>query len=154
ADSKLALARSLLGGNPATFAGSDHGFAPQWFAVNAQKVVHDTTVNGHVLHAGDAAANCAAAATDLSKACWAGGTSQTSVNPTLASGTMYGDVRTAVVYAFQGLTDPANPSATVVAKVLQKEVLRNVDGSDSLHPNRSGDVVVVLRPPYQSDAGT
>ena len=29
----------------------------------------------------------------------------------------------------------------------------NVDGSDSLHPNRSGDVVVVLRPPYQSDAG-
>src|SRR5262249_9739734 len=27
-------------------------------------------------------------------------------------------------------------------------------GSDSLHPTRSGDVVVVLRPPYQSDAGT
>jgi 2',3'-cyclic-nucleotide 2'-phosphodiesterase (5'-nucleotidase family) len=31
--------------------------------------------------------------------------------------------------------------------------LRNVDGSDSLHPNRSGDVVVVTMPPYQSDAG-
>jgi hypothetical protein len=29
-----------------------------------------------------------------------------------------------------------------------------VDGSDSLQPARSGDVVVVLRPPYQSDAGT
>src|SRR5262249_12001680 len=58
------------------------------------------------------------------------------------------------VNAFQGLTDPASPSATVVAKVLKKEELRNVDGSDSLHPNRSGDVVVVLRPPYQSDAGT
>ena len=37
---------------------------------------------------------------------------------------------------------------------MNKEELRNVDGSDSLHPNRSGDVVVVLRPPYQSDAGT
>ena len=35
---------------------------------------------------------------------------------------------------------------------MNKEELRNVDGSDSLHPNRSGDVVVVLRPPYQSDA--
>jgi len=32
--------------------------------------------------------------------------------------------------------------------------LRNVDGVDALHPNRSGDIVVVLRPPYQSDAGT
>jgi hypothetical protein len=29
-----------------------------------------------------------------------------------------------------------------------------VDGSDSLHPNRSGDVVVVLKPPYQFDAAT
>ena len=37
---------------------------------------------------------------------------------------------------------------------MKKEELRNVDGSDSLHPNRSGDVVVVLKPPYQSDAGT
>ena len=37
---------------------------------------------------------------------------------------------------------------------MDKEELRNVDGSDSLHPNRSGDVVVVARPPYQSDAGT
>ena len=37
---------------------------------------------------------------------------------------------------------------------MNKEELRNVDGSDSLHPNRSGDVVVILRPPYQSDAGT
>ena len=37
---------------------------------------------------------------------------------------------------------------------MMKEELRNVDGSDSLHPNRSGDVVVVLRPPYQFDAAT
>jgi len=37
---------------------------------------------------------------------------------------------------------------------MKKEELRNVDGSDSLHPNRSGDVVVVLNPPYQFDAAT
>ena len=37
---------------------------------------------------------------------------------------------------------------------MRKEELRNVDGSDSLHPNRSGDVVVVLKPPYQFDAAT
>jgi hypothetical protein len=29
-----------------------------------------------------------------------------------------------------------------------------VEGSDSLHPTRSGDVVVVLRPPYQFNAST
>ncbi len=29
ADEKLGIARALMGGNPTTFAGSDHGFAPQ-----------------------------------------------------------------------------------------------------------------------------
>ena len=37
---------------------------------------------------------------------------------------------------------------------MKKEELRNVDGTDGLHPNRSGDVVVVFRPPYQTDAQT
>ena len=37
---------------------------------------------------------------------------------------------------------------------MKKEELRNVDGTDSLHPSRSGDVVVVFRPPYQTDAQT
>ena len=53
---------------------------------------------------------------------------------------------------FQNLTDPDNPGKQVVLKVMKKEELRNVDGTDALHPNRSGDVVVVLRPPYQTDA--
>jgi 2',3'-cyclic-nucleotide 2'-phosphodiesterase (5'-nucleotidase family) len=155
ADAKLALARSLMGGNPTTFAGSDHGFAPQWFAVNANKVLNAATVNGISLHASNAnASNCGATTTDLTKACWAGGTIQIYVNPTLPSGTTYEQVRTAVINAFQSLTDPANPGAQVVSAILRKEQLRNVDGSDSLHPNRSGDVVVVTRPPYQSDAGT
>jgi 2',3'-cyclic-nucleotide 2'-phosphodiesterase (5'-nucleotidase family) len=156
ADAKLALARQLMGGNPTTFAGSDHGFAPQWYAVNARKVLFDNQVNGTSLQASGSAtaSNCRASGSDLTKACWAGGTIQIYVNPTLPSGTTYEQVRTAVVNTFQNLTDPAHPGAKVVEKVLKKEQLRNVDGSDSLHPNRSGDVVVVLRPPYQSDAGT
>jgi 2',3'-cyclic-nucleotide 2'-phosphodiesterase (5'-nucleotidase family) len=156
ADAKLGLARTLMGGNPTTFAGSDHGFGPQWYAVNARKVLFDAQVDGISLHAsgGNTASNCRGTATDLTKACWAGGTIQVYVNPTLPSGTTYEEVRTAVVDAFENLSDPANPGKQVVARVMKKEELRNVDGSDSLHPNRSGDVVVVLRPPYQSDAGT
>ncbi|PYM14570.1 MAG: hypothetical protein DMD81_17625, partial [Candidatus Rokuibacteriota bacterium] len=156
ADAKLALARQLMGGNPTTFAASDHGFAPQWYAVNARKVLYDASVNGNSLHASgsNTTANCRGTATDLTKACWAGGTIQIYANPTLPGGTSYEDVRNAVIAAFQNLTDPANPGKQVVLKILEKEELRNVDGSDSLHPSRSGDVVVVLRPPYQSDAGT
>jgi 2',3'-cyclic-nucleotide 2'-phosphodiesterase (5'-nucleotidase family) len=156
ADAKLALARSLMGGNPTTFAGSDHGFGPQWYAVNARKVLFDAQVDGMSLHAsgGATASNCRGVASDLTKACWAGGTIQIYINPTLPAGTTYAEVRSAVIDAFENLTDPANPGKQVVSTIMTKEELRDVDGSDSLHPNRSGDVVVVLRPPYQSDAGT
>lgn len=161
ADAKLALARSLMGGDPTTVAASDHGFAPQWWAVNANQILNQTTVRNTVtnidvsLHASNGnASNCGAATTDLAKGCWAGGTIQIYVNTTLPSGITNAAVRTAATAAFSGLTDPANPSAQVVARVMQKEELRNVDGSDSLNPNRSGDVVVVLRPPYQADSGT
>src|SRR5262245_43869119 len=161
ADEKLGITRDLLGGNPTTFAGSDHGFAPQSYAVNAHAVlnaatVHNTVTNTDVsLHASNAnAANCGAATTDLAKACWAGGTIQIYVNTTLPNGITYAAVRTAIRNAFANVTDPANPGVQVISQVLNKEDLRNVDGSDSLHPNRSGDVVVITRPPYQSDAGT
>jgi 2',3'-cyclic-nucleotide 2'-phosphodiesterase (5'-nucleotidase family) len=159
-DQTLGLGRTLMGGNATVFASSDHGFAPQWWAVNARKVLFDTMVisgTGSVsVHASGATAtsNCGAAATDFAKACWAGGTTQIYINPTLPVSVTYAAVRTAIVNEFSALTDPANPSATVVDRVLLKEDLRNVDGSDSLHPNRSGDVVVVLRPPYQYDAAT
>ncbi len=156
ADAKLARARQLLGGSPTTFATSDHGFAPQWEAVNARKVLFDASVNGNSLHAsgGNTASNCRGVATDLTKACWAGGTAQIYINPSLPSGTTYTQVQDAVVDAFTHLTDPAHPGKQVVLRVMRKSELRNVDGDDSLHPNRSGDVVVVLRPPYQWDAAT
>ena len=157
ADATLALGRQLIGGSPTTIATSDHGFGAQWLAVNAGKVLAAANIQKN----GDGTevfSNCRAAtgtgAVNLAKACWAGGTAQIYVNTTLPTGTTYEQVRTAVINAFSSLTDPANPGAQVVLKIMKKEELRNVDGSDSLHPNRSGDVVVVLKPPYQFDAAT
>src|SRR4051794_5416971 len=145
ADEKLGITRGLMGGNPTTFAGSDHGFAPAYYAVNATKVlnsatVHNTVTNADVsLHASNAnAANCGALVTDLAKACWAGGTIQIYVNATLPAGITYEAVRTAARNAFATLTDPAHPGAQVILRIMNKEELKNVDGSDSLHPNRSG----------------
>ena len=166
-----------MGGDPTTFAGSDHGFAPQWYAVNANNVLNQATVGGVSLHAsGGGTSNCSAiggapvapptapvATDDIAKACWAGGTAQIYINPnrirnaaqpTSASFPTYEEARTAIRNAFASLTDPANPGKQVILKIMNKEELRNVDGSDSLHPNRSGDVVVVTRPPYQWDAPT
>jgi len=170
ADQTLALGRSLMGEDDTTvFASSDHGFAPQWYAVNAGKVLCDASpsslqCNGSGQLTTEVLSNCRAAvgtgAINKAKACWAGGTAQIYVNLAgrdpggVVPAADYNVVRNQVVDAFEDLTDPANPGAQVVEDVLLKEELRDVDGSDSLHPNRSGDVVVVLRPPYQFDAAT
>jgi 2',3'-cyclic-nucleotide 2'-phosphodiesterase (5'-nucleotidase family) len=174
ADSTLGLVRDLMGKRDTTvMSSSDHGFAPQWLAINARKILFDTKVRNTAtgadvsLHpSGNPAllgvpdqnplSNCRAqmGAADLAKACWAGGTAQIYVNPTLPPGITYEAVRTAVISAFQNLTDADVPGRKVVDRILRKEELRNVDGSDSLHPTRSGDVVVVSRPPYQFDAAT
>ncbi len=157
ADQTLALARSLMAGTPTVVASSDHGFGAQWLAVNANTVLHDAglLVNGN---GSEVTSNCRAAsgtgAVNLAKVCVAGGTAQVYVNTTLPDGTTYAQVRAAAMAAFQGLSDPAHPGAQVVLRVMTKEELRNVDGVDALHPNRSGDVVVVLKPPYQFDAAT
>jgi 2',3'-cyclic-nucleotide 2'-phosphodiesterase (5'-nucleotidase family)/predicted AlkP superfamily phosphohydrolase/phosphomutase len=164
ADETIALGRELMGDDSTVLVSSDHGFGPQWYAVNAGKVLFDA---GLLANGGnprtEVSANCRAGAAgaegtpapiSLAKACWAGGTVQVYVNPTLPTGQTYEGVRTAVINAFQNLTDPANPGKQVVLKILRKEELRNVDGVDALHPSRSGDVVVVLRPPYQFDAAT
>ena len=169
ADQTLELARGLIGTrNPTTFVTSDHGFAPQWYAVNVSKVLVDIGLQER-----EQSGNCRKAANDpgttipgdtLAKECHAGGTSQIYINlagrdpaagntPQVPAAN-YEAVRNQIVTAFENLTDPANPGAKVVAHVFKKEELRNVDGTDALHPNRSGDVVVVFHPPYQTDAQT
>jgi 2',3'-cyclic-nucleotide 2'-phosphodiesterase (5'-nucleotidase family) len=159
ADATLALGQSLMPGRTTTVASSDHGFGAQWLAVNAGKVLFDAGLqNSGGTTPTEVFSNCragtAAGAINLAKACWAGGTAQIYVNTSLPQGTTYEQVRTSVIAAFQNLSDPANPGAQVVLQIFKKEELRNVDGSDSLYPNRSGDVVVVLKPPYQFDAAT
>jgi 2',3'-cyclic-nucleotide 2'-phosphodiesterase (5'-nucleotidase family) len=179
ADQTLALARTLMGGAPDTFVSSDHGFAPQWLAVNVSKVLVDLGLQER-----EQSGNCRKAANDpgtttagdtLAKECHAGGTSQiylnlagrdtelvrdsagniTIDNRPQVPADQYETVRNQIVAAFQNLDDPNIPGQQqVVARVMKKEELRNVDGTDALHPNRSGDVVVVFRPPYQTDAQT
>jgi len=156
ADQTLALGHSLMGEETTVFASSDHGFAPQWYAVNAGTVLKNAG-----LQATEQTSNCrVGGAPTKAKACWAGGTAQIYVSlagrdpgGVVAAGD-YENVRNQITAAFQNLTDPVNPGAQVVEVVIKKELLRDVDGSDSLHPTRSGDVVVVLRPPYQFDAAT
>ena len=86
------------------------------------------------------------AAPARAKACWAGGTAQIHINLAgrdpggVVPAADYEIVRNQIIAAFQNLTDPANPGKQVVLKIMTKEELRNVDGSDSLHPSRSGDV--------------
>ena len=146
----------------AVFASSDHGFAPQWLGINARKLLFDKTVRNTLTGAsvplqasgGTGTGNCTAAATDLAKACWAGGTAQVYVNPTLPAGITYEAVRSAAIDALKTLVDPDEPGRPVMLRVLKKEELGDVDGTDSLHPTRSGDVVWVSRPPYQFDAAT
>ena len=156
ADQTLGLGRQLMGSDTTVFASSDHGFAPQWYAVNAGKILADAGITG-----AENISNCRAPAPPVrAKACWAGGTAQVHINlvgrdPTgVVTAADYQTVRNQIIAAFQNLIDPANPGAQVVLDVIVKEDLRDVDGSDSLHPSRSGDVTVVLRPPYQFDAAT
>ena len=162
ADETLALGRELMGSDSTVFAGSDHGFAPQWYAVNVSKVLADIGLQG-----AEQTGNCrkAASGATLAKECHAGGTAQIYINlagrdpasgntPQVASAD-YENVRNQIVNAFQNMDDPNLPGQQqVVSAVFKKEQLRNVEGTDALHPNRSGDVVVVFRPPYQTDAAT
>ncbi|MCI0555948.1 MAG: alkaline phosphatase family protein [Anaerolineae bacterium] len=160
ADQTLALGRSLMGGSNVTvFASSDHGFAPQWYAVNVSEALESLG------YGPEQSSNCRAAAATLVKECHAGGTAQLYIdlagrdpggsNAPQVAAADYETVRNNLVNYFTNLDDPNLPGQQqVVQAVFKKEQLRNVDGTDALHPNRSGDVVVVFRPPYQTDAAT
>ncbi len=159
ADETLALGRELMGEADTTvFASSDHGMAPQWWAVNAGKVLLDAG-----LQTVEQNGNCrwfpTLPAGQKVKACYAGGTAAFYINLVgrhpegIVPVAEYENVRNQIIHAFESLVDPANPGKRVVQVVLRKEQLTDVDGSNSLNPTRSGDVVVVLRPPYQFDGG-
>ena len=77
-DQTLALARSLMGKDPTTFIGSDHGFAPQFLAIDASKVLVDLGLLSH-----PQTSNCRPATGETigkAKACFAGGAVQIYLN--------------------------------------------------------------------------
>jgi 2',3'-cyclic-nucleotide 2'-phosphodiesterase (5'-nucleotidase family)/predicted AlkP superfamily phosphohydrolase/phosphomutase len=158
ADARLGLVRSLLK-NPDILASSDHGFAPQWYAVDAPLVLKQLGLQDV-----EQTGNCRPAATSqagrtIAKACWAGGTTQIYLdlkgrNPDgVLDRADYQATVDRIVAAYRSLTDPAT-GKPIVEKVFTKPELADVQGGDSLNPERSGDVVVVSKVPYEFDGNT
>ncbi len=174
ADATLTLARSLMKGDPTTFVSSDHGFAPQFLAIDASKVLVDLG-----LLSKPQTSNCRPASGETigkAKACWAGGTVQVYLN--LAGRDPAGgglqqvaaaDEATTVAQikaAFLALSDPndwthdSQPEGwKVIDRAFTKAEARyipNGPGStaDMANPTRTGDLVVFSYPPYQFDAAT
>jgi len=173
-DATLTLARQLMGGNPVTFVSSDHGFSPQFLAIDASLPLVQLG-----LLSKPQTSNCRTPSGETigkAKACWAGGTVQIYLNVAgrdPAGGGLQqvaaGDVAATVAQikaAYLGLTDPndwthdGQPEGwKVIDRAFTKAEARYIpNGPDSTvdmsHPTRTGDLVVFSYPPYQFDAET
>lgn len=174
ADSTMRLAQDLLGKRDlTTFVGSDHGFAPQFLAIDASKMLVDLG-----LLSKPQTSNCRPATGETigkAKACWAGGTVQIYLN--LAGRDPAGGGFTQVAAADEAATVAAIKAAfagldgtwtngagqTFKSKAIDRiftkaeaRYIPNGPGStaDMAHPTRTGDLVVFSFPPYQFDAAT
>jgi 2',3'-cyclic-nucleotide 2'-phosphodiesterase (5'-nucleotidase family)/predicted AlkP superfamily phosphohydrolase/phosphomutase len=173
-DETLTLARKLLGKDPATFVTSDHGFAPQFLAIDASQPLVDMGLLSR-----PQTSNCRPATGETigkAKACWAGGAVQIYLNvagrdPAGGGFTQVPAADVAATVAaikqkYLGLTDPndwthdGQPEGwKMIDRVFSKAEARyipNGPGStaDMAHPTRTGDVVAFSFPPYQFDAET
>ena len=174
ADATLGLVQSLLAANTSSFVASDHGFAPQFLAIDASKVLVDLGLLSH-----PQTSNCRPATGETigkAKACWAGGTVQIYLN--LAGRDPAGggfqqvaaaDEAAAVAMikaAFLALADPNDWTGDgqpegwkVIDRAFTKAEARYIPNgagstADMGHPTRTGDLVVFSYPPYQFDAAT
>jgi 2',3'-cyclic-nucleotide 2'-phosphodiesterase (5'-nucleotidase family)/predicted AlkP superfamily pyrophosphatase or phosphodiesterase len=173
ADEFLTLAQSLLD-EPTTFVSSDHGFAPQFLAIDASKVLVDIG-----LLSKPQTSNCRPASGETigkAKACWAGGTVQIYLNLagrdpaggglTQVAATDEATTVATIKTAFLTLSDPNNWNSTpgpegwkVIDRAYTKAEARYIPNgagstADMAHPTRTGDIVVFSYPPYQFDAAT
>lgn len=151
ADARLGLIRSLLP-TADVLAASDHGFAPQWYAVDAPLILKNLGLQDVEQTADCRPAAASAPGRTVAKACWAGATAQ-----------IYLDLEGRNP---DGVLDPADYRKTVdaivsayrrlpfVEKVFTKEQMADVAGIDALNPTRTGDVVVVAKVPYEFDGNT
>jgi len=157
-DSLLARSMELIGEDANVMVSSDHGFAPQWWSVNGSFVLQQAG-----LTPAEATSTCRIPedvdpATVQAKICATGASANIYLNvvdrdvPGVVEEDAYDDVRQQVVDAFEAIVDPNNPDARVVERVFLREEVGEVVGINALHPSRTGDVVVILAPPYQFDS--
>ncbi|MGH2375745.1 MAG: alkaline phosphatase family protein [bacterium] len=161
ADMTLRLAMDLMPPHKtAVFISSDHGFAPTWRTVNADRVLFQAGLTPDP-DVAPTTSNCRPGrATDVAKACTSGATAQIYINlkgrdnPGVVDHADYENVRRQIVHAFAGLRDGGVP---VVDRIFLKEDLERIRIGGRIqnvtHPTRTGDVVVVLKAPgYQFTA--
>ncbi len=175
ADATLRLAQKRMRDRDlTTFASSDHGFAPQFLAIDASKVLVDLG-----LLSAPQTSNCRPATGETigkAKACFAGGALQIYLNqagrdpvsPSFQQVAAADAPATlaAIEAAFAGLEDPndwdgdGSPEGwDVIDRVFTKAEARRIPNggggtADMSHPTRTGDLVVFANPPYQFDAAT
>ncbi len=184
ADATMRLAQDKLRDRDlTTFVGSDHGFAPQFAAIDASKVLVDLG-----LLSTPQTGNCRPATGETigkAKACWAGGAVQIYLNlagrdpvdpddPNDPNDTAFQQVAAAdeaatvtrIKAAFLALEDPNDWTGDgqpegwdVIDRAFTKAEARYIPNgagrtADMAHPTRTGDLVVFSSPPYQFDAAT
>jgi 2',3'-cyclic-nucleotide 2'-phosphodiesterase (5'-nucleotidase family)/predicted AlkP superfamily phosphohydrolase/phosphomutase len=174
ADEVLTKARSLMGKDPTTFVASDHGFAPQFLAIDASLPLVQMGLLSR-----PQTSNCRPATGETigkAKACWAGGTVQIYLNVAGRdpAGGGFTQVAAADVPAtvaaikakYQSLTDPNDwthdgqpENWKMIDRVFTKAEARYIPNgpnstADMAHPTRTGDVIAFSYPPYQYDAET
>jgi 2',3'-cyclic-nucleotide 2'-phosphodiesterase (5'-nucleotidase family)/predicted AlkP superfamily phosphohydrolase/phosphomutase len=174
ADEVLAIARGLVGDNPTTFVASDHGFAPQFLAIDASKPLVELG-----LLSTPQTSNCRTAVAETigkAKACWAGGAVQIYINLAgrnpaggglqQVAATDLNATVTAIKAKYLGLDDTNDwnhdgqaETWTVIDRVFTAAEARSIPNgpnstTDMAYPNRVGDVVAFSYPPYQFDAAT
>ncbi len=157
ADDRLGLVRSLIGSDSDILASSDHGFAPQWYAVDAALPLKQLGLQDV-----EQTCNCRRRQLDrhVAKACWAGATAQIYLNlKGRGAGTRARPGRSTRRRCSRSSTRTGTCATRTPARRSSRRCTRrrsspNVEGSDSLNPTRSGDVVVVTKVPYEFDAQT
>ncbi|MGK2849881.1 MAG: 5'-nucleotidase C-terminal domain-containing protein [Candidatus Limnocylindrales bacterium] len=177
ADETLGLVRSVMDDNgldPVVFAGADHGFAPQFLALQGGLPLFELGYQS-----AEQTSNCRPKSKfDVAKACWAGGALQVylqlvgrdpdprtqaekdaGISDPRLTAAQFAAARAAIIAKYEGLSDPARPGWKVIDSVYLKEATRYLDDGaggtiNMLHPTRTGDVVVFSYPPYQWDAAT
>jgi predicted AlkP superfamily phosphohydrolase/phosphomutase len=154
ADMTLAAAWNAMPVETVVVAASDHGFAPTWKAVYAPHVLASAG-----LQPVPQTSNCVASDQVLAKACWVGGAVMIYMNVAgrepngVVPADDYETVRERIVAAWRGLRDSdGTPVAAAVYTAEAAGALPSGWGRVSLaHPDKTGDVIVFVNPPYQFD---